>query len=66
MKAVPTRICEYVIDGKPGGQSTGIDGAGHWLMESHGVEVNRVVRDWLSGRATYSESGRHPLPRSAR
>jgi len=30
-----------------GGQSLGVEGAGHWLMESHAREVNRAIRDWL-------------------
>jgi pimeloyl-ACP methyl ester carboxylesterase len=31
-----------------GGHSRCVEGAGHWLMESHADEVNRVIRDWLS------------------
>ncbi len=31
-----------------GGRSMGIEGAGHWLMESHADEVNRAIRDWLA------------------
>lgn len=34
-----------------GGHSTGIEGAGHWLMESHAEEVNQAIRDWLHVQA---------------
>ena len=30
-----------------GGRTEGIEGAGHWLMESHPERVNLAIRDWL-------------------
>ena len=34
-----------------GGSNTGIEGAGHWLMESHPGEVNQVISAWLHVKA---------------
>jgi pimeloyl-ACP methyl ester carboxylesterase len=41
-----------IVD-QSGGHSAGIEGAGHWLMESHADEVNRAIRDWLAEQLTY-------------
>ncbi len=34
-----------------GGRWAGIDGAGHWFMESHSEETNREIRAWLPDQA---------------
>jgi pimeloyl-ACP methyl ester carboxylesterase len=31
-----------------GGRARGVEGAGHWLMESHAETVNRELLDWFS------------------
>jgi pimeloyl-ACP methyl ester carboxylesterase len=39
------------IVSESGGRSRGIEGAGHWLMESHADEVNRDLLDWFGGQS---------------
>ncbi|NNJ78192.1 MAG: alpha/beta hydrolase [Xanthomonadales bacterium] len=34
-----------------GGKAIGIDGAGHWLMETHAPEVTKHISDWFGGEA---------------
>jgi len=43
---------------KSGGQSQGIEGAGHWLMETHANEVNKYLAGWFKslGPDTYAET----------
>jgi len=36
-----------IVD-RSGGRSDGIEGAGHWLMESHADKVNLAIADWLA------------------
>jgi pimeloyl-ACP methyl ester carboxylesterase len=33
-----------------GGKVFGVEGAGHWLMESHPEAVNAELLDWFSSR----------------
>lgn len=35
------------IVAESGGQSKGIEGAGHWLMETHADETNKYLADWF-------------------
>ncbi len=34
------------IVAKAGGRSAGIEGAGHWFMETHPEQVNQAIADW--------------------
>jgi pimeloyl-ACP methyl ester carboxylesterase len=36
------------ILGDTGGRSAGIEGAGHWLMETNAEQVNSMMLDWLT------------------
>jgi len=55
---------------RSGGRSTGIEAAGHWLMETHANEINRAILEWLaalfSGPVTCEENGPRPPPGSDR
>lgn len=42
------------IVAESGGWSKGIEGAGHWLMESHADAVNRELLNWLSPQSPQS------------
>jgi pimeloyl-ACP methyl ester carboxylesterase len=38
------------FNGRSGGRSEGIEGAGHWLQESHPQVVNEAIRGFVPER----------------
>lgn len=35
----------------PNTQVVKVEGAGHWVLQTHGAEVEKVVGEWLAGVA---------------